>query len=56
MVLKHHYIKLTIQFGHTVKEFKILLINTNTNSNTNSIQQFSFISTQLMVPCIAVYH
>ena len=33
---------LTIQFGHTVKKFQVLLINTN-----NSIQRYSFVSKQL---------
>ena len=39
---KHHYLKLTTQFRNTVKEFQVLLINTN-----NSIQHYSFVNTQL---------
>ena len=39
---KHYHITQTIQFRHTVKEFQVLLINTN-----NSIQHYSFNSTQL---------
>ena len=37
---KHHYIKLTIQFKHKIKDFQVLLFNTN-----NSIEYYLFIST-----------
>ena len=39
---KHRYVKLTIQSRDIVKEFQVLLINTN-----NSVQHYSFVSTQL---------
>ena len=39
---KHRYETLTILFRYTVKDFQVLLINTN-----NSIQNYSFISPQL---------
>ena len=39
---KHHYVMLIIQLRHTVKEFQVLLINTN-----NSIQHNLINSTQL---------
>ena len=29
---QHHYVTLTIQFKHTVKEFQVLLINTNNST------------------------
>ena len=40
--LKYRYVTLTTQLTHTVKEFQVLLINTN-----NSIQYHAVVSTQL---------
>ena len=37
---KHRYVTLTIHFKYTVKEFQVLLFNTN-----NSVQNYSFLST-----------
>ena len=41
-VFRHWYVTLTIQFRYTVKEYQVLIINSNT-----SIHHYSFVSTQL---------
>ena len=46
----YYYVILIIQFRPTVKEFQVLLFNTN-----NYLQHYSFICTQI-VPSIAMYH